>query len=405
MSKHSKSKKMKSKSGPKSKGASSCGDQKAGAWASLVTNLVGHARFLQQQRTMLPGLMRAMVDSSLAILQAQAKRNHVVNIATAEALRPALGFRGLRTEEKGLLGRLMIALVKVVAEQQPELVTREARVMAEDFLGETLEESLKKDVRDFIDEADSSDYMELIEAGNAMKDLHEARHVRELQRLTAVIQRRLHPACVGDLEYFAKIVSHDPQFLKPAHEAIRLLQRLLTGAPNTVVQAANVISFNAAAGSLSFGPLAHSANVVGCLEVLLSHPEFGSYQRLALKLSEDEKSCLVGGLAAQIEMLALESNAIYAHPDLEDLAEFAGGIQELADFDPVAMLDAMIEREVAFTNLTAEIVQNKSVDAVRFLISDYLESLDDEEADSDESDFEDDDFEDDTDGDESRSWL
>ena len=400
--KKSKSKKPKAKSGAKSKSKGQLAGraQKAQELRMMMTSLVVETRLIKQQRSMLPKLLRAKVETSEATLLAQAKRMAAVNIAMAEALRSALAFKGLKADELGTVGKLIISLVKTAAERYPQLVTPAARHTAEALLGETLEEFFLEEAKDFLTDPESAHMMELAQMADATHDLQNARSVYELNRMGAVIQRRIHPVCVGDLEYFVKLINHDPEYLESATAAVRLVEGLLAEASKAQPQGSNVISFNAAAGVMNLGSLADSRDVLGCLDVLLSHPEFGSCENILDKLGSDQQTCLLKGLAAQHEMLDFELTAILSHPDLDELGEFAGELSDMIHFEPLTMLQAMSEREVLFTNLAADIVHNKSIRAVRALIRDFEEatSVDDDKDDdwgntfSSEYDVDSDDF-------------
>ena len=379
MSKSKKSKQKKRNAARKSKGASKghatsiakSRAEEAQDQRMMLNGLVAETRILRQERAGLALLLQAKITSYQPMILSQAKQMSRVNIALAEALGSAMAFKGLKADEKATLAKIIVGLVSVVAEKHPEFLTPASRQLAEAILGQTLEEFLAEQVEQYLADPANEDVIELFKTANAEHELRQAPSIRAMDRLVAVLQRRDHPGCVGDLEYFAKGAPHEPGLLTAAKRAVKLIETLLDGLSRTQEPGSNVISFNAAAGTLSLGALAESLDVLGCLDVLISHPSFGAHEKVLDHLDSDQQSELVNGLGAQKDMLHFEIAAIVSHPDLEEIQELVSDTDQVASFDPVVTYRAMIEREVFFKNITSDIIRNKSTQAVRVLIEDY----------------------------------
>ena len=370
--KKSPSKNNKSKSPSKSSG----GDRRATEALMLIYRVTAESRLMKRQRAILPRLLRAKVTESFEVISNEMHRTARLEIALVEALVGVFKFKSLKPVELAMVGKIIVGLVRSTAERFPDLVTPLARQTAEAFLGETLEESLQRELREYLDDPQNDHIMEVARAGQFAGELTKARCILDVERAGTSMRRKTYPECVGDLEYFCKEFEPDLESLEDVRKAIELIERRLGQETRALPAGSNVISINSAVGgALTLGAMAGAGDVIGCLEVLISHPSFRTLDRVMEILSEGEQTCLLGGLISQQKILEFEMDLIASHPDFEQIAELIGGFSQLITFDPGIMMEAMTEREVFVTTITTDILRNKSVRAVRALIEDFEAAL------------------------------
>ena len=376
--KKSPSKKNKSKSPSKSSGR----DWRATEALMLMQRVVVESRLLRRTRAILPKILQVKVSESFDVISNASRHMAKLEMALAEALVSAFKMRSLKPTELAKVGEIIVALVRSVAERFPELVTPIARQTAEAFLCETLEESLQKELHDYLNDPENAQIMEAARAGQFTEELMKARSILDVERVGTSMRRKMYPECAGELEYFVRMFEPDLESIQDVRKAIELIERRLGQETMAVPAGSNVISINGmAGGALSLGSMAGAGDVIGCLEVLISHPSFKTLDRVIELLSESERGCLLAGLVSQQKILEFEMEMIASHPDFEQIAEYVGGYSELLTFDPAIMLEALTEREVFFTTTTTDIVSNRSVHAVRAVIDDFVQASLDEDDD------------------------
>jgi len=243
-----------------------------------------------------------------------------------------------------------------------------------------LEESLQKELCEYLDRPENAHILEAARQGNFSGEVINARSVSDVERIGSMKRRMMHPACVGDLEYFVKMIAPDPEDHQYVMQAVDLLETCLSQETKVTPSGSNVISINGAAGGgLTFGSMAAAGDVIGCLEVLVSHPAIKTLERLMEVLSDSGQELLLRGLIAQQNVIEFEMELIASHPDFDQMAGLVGGFSELMTFDPDIMMEDLSEREVFVTTITTDILRGQSVRAVRALINDYERKAMDEE--------------------------
>ena len=340
---------------------------------------------MKRQRVLLPRLLPVKVKESFEFISNETRRVASLEMTLVESLVSVFKKKSLKPSEWAMVRNIIVRLVKNVAERCPDLVTPVARKTAEAYLGETLEESLQKELREYLGRLENAHIMEVARQGNFSGEVMKARSISDVERIGSIMRRKMYPACVGDLEYFFKVYAPDPEDLQDVRQAVDLIEMRLGQETKEVASGSNVISINGAAGGvLSLGAMAAAGDVIGCLEVLISQPAISTLDRLIEGLSESEQGCLLAGLISQQKIIEFETELIISHPDFEQIAGLIGGFSELMTFNPEIMMKDLAKREVFVTTITTEILRGKSVRAVRALIEDFEAALiDGDEVDDD----------------------
>ena len=348
-------------------------DRQATETLKLLQRVTAETRQMKRQRAILPKLLPAKVKESFEFISNETRRVASLEMTLVESLVSVFKKKSLKPSEWAMVRKIIVRLVKNVAERCPDLVTPVARKTAEAYLGETLEESLQKELREYLGRLENAHIMEVARQGNFSGEVMKARSISDVERIGSIMRRKMYPACVGDLEYFFKVYAPDPEDLQDVRQAVDLIEMRLGQETKEVASGSNVISINGAAGGvLSLGAMAAAGDVIGCLEVLISHPAIKTLDRLIEGLSESEQGCLLAGLISQQKIIELETELIISHPDFEQIAGLIGGFSELMTFNPEIMMKDLTKREVFVTTITTEILRGKSVRAVRALINDYV---------------------------------
>ena len=109
----------------------------------LFQRVTAASRLMKRQRAFLPKLLPIKVKESFEFISNETRRVVRLEMALVDALESVFKIKSLKPSELAMVGEIIVRLVRNVAEYHPDLLTPQARKLAEAFLCETLEESLQ----------------------------------------------------------------------------------------------------------------------------------------------------------------------------------------------------------------------------------------------------------------------
>lgn len=333
----------------------------------------------------LPQVLGSKTGPTADELQLAFYRHAKVAILVVRALHASQGMRGLRKSEKLVISDIIANLLKTQAERYPELIDHELQGIFKAHTNSDLDDVIAQEFNAAVETALSQQELATPEGQQFQAMIRKATSLSEIEKAMDEWRLAMHPTCLEDLEYFARIETNsyrDQSFQQTTErrDVANKLYRILTcGITSPTEDRGKVVRLRILPHHLvdAATKARDQLDILGLFEICEKHGHLAGITNLLFQTEPQFIDQVRQGIEHQTQEIILQIQSLCTHPSLTFYLRLLDAPEDIITFDAPTALQEIYTREIFFTRCAFEITSNRSLKAIREIIADFEQGQND----------------------------